>query len=439
VTVASLAWLLTSAGAHDEALSLLGLTLAAADATLDTLSYHALLAVFQTASACGRPDVAKRAHERLRQDLQSLEDARVLGHTLTSFLLITVLPYYADDLAYREEIAGAAEQAWARAQTLHLGASLPERVLRFPLDFIEGAWDAVRTALPIAQRYGGGTKRRCEMTLAMIARLQGRPDEAWRHIRDWLPTAPAVEPGTYSLLDGLWLLHLGGLLALDAGDLAAARQWAEAYDRWLAWSGAVQGRSEGRALWAHYYRQGGDVESARVHATNPRQPLALLAAHRLLGELHTEMGEHEAAAAHLAATLALADACAAPYERALALLALAALRAARGSIEEARDPLGEAHATFKRLDALPALTRADALAARLDATAHQPPVYPAHLSAREVEVLRLLAVGRTNREIADALFLSENTVRVHVRNIMTKTDTENRTAAAAFARDHRLA
>jgi DNA-binding NarL/FixJ family response regulator len=56
-----------------------------------------------------------------------------------------------------------------------------------------------------------------------------------------------------------------------------------------------------------------------------------------------------------------------------------------------------------------------------------------------VEVLRLLAVGKTNREIAGALFLSSNTVRVHVRNIMTKTDTENRTAAAAFARAHGLA
>ena len=75
----------------------------------------------------------------------------------------------------------------------------------------------------------------------------------------------------------------------------------------------------------------------------------------------------------------------------------------------------------------------------LDAPGAASAAYPAGLSAREVEVLRLLAVGRTNREIADALFLSANTVRVHVRNIMTKTDTENRTAAAAFARAHGLA
>lgn len=67
-----------------------------------------------------------------------------------------------------------------------------------------------------------------------------------------------------------------------------------------------------------------------------------------------------------------------------------------------------------------------------------PSAYPAGLSAREVEVLRLLGVGRTNRDIADALFLSEHTVRTHVRNILTKTNTGNRTEAAIFAREHGL-
>ncbi len=91
------------------------------------------------------------------------------------------------------------------------------------------------------------------------------------------------------------------------------------------------------------------------------------------------------------------------------------------------------------LGAKPALARADALAARLATIKDAPPVYPAGLSAREVEVLRLVAEGRTNRDIADVLFLSEHTVRVHVRNILTKTNTDNRTAAAAFARHHGLA
>jgi DNA-binding NarL/FixJ family response regulator len=64
--------------------------------------------------------------------------------------------------------------------------------------------------------------------------------------------------------------------------------------------------------------------------------------------------------------------------------------------------------------------------------------YPAGLSHREVEVLRLVAAGRGNREIAEALFVSHNTVANHVRSILTKTNTANRTEAAAFAVQHAL-
>ena len=56
------------------------------------------------------------------------------------------------------------------------------------------------------------------------------------------------------------------------------------------------------------------------------------------------------------------------------------------------------------------------------------------LTAREVEVLRLIAEGRSNRNIADALCVSMPTVATHVRNILAKTETSNRTAAAAYAR-----
>lgn len=59
--------------------------------------------------------------------------------------------------------------------------------------------------------------------------------------------------------------------------------------------------------------------------------------------------------------------------------------------------------------------------------------YPAGLSRREVEVLRLVAAGKGNREIAARLFVSPNTVANHVRSILTKTHTANRTEAAAFA------
>jgi predicted ATPase len=60
------------------------------------------------------------------------------------------------------------------------------------------------------------------------------------------------------------------------------------------------------------------------------------------------------------------------------------------------------------------------------------------LSQREVEVLRLLAAGKSNRDIAEALYISLNTVATHVRNILTKTGTANRTEAAAYALRHGL-
>jgi DNA-binding CsgD family transcriptional regulator len=63
---------------------------------------------------------------------------------------------------------------------------------------------------------------------------------------------------------------------------------------------------------------------------------------------------------------------------------------------------------------------------------------PDGLSQREVEVLRLVVAGKSNLEIADALCISLNTVATHVRNILTKTGTANRTEAAAYALRHGL-
>ncbi|MDQ6661668.1 MAG: protein kinase [Chloroflexota bacterium] len=68
-----------------------------------------------------------------------------------------------------------------------------------------------------------------------------------------------------------------------------------------------------------------------------------------------------------------------------------------------------------------------------------PPTYPAGLTAREVEVLRLVAKGLTNSEIAGELGLSEKTVAHHLTHIFNKTTSENRAAAAAFAIRHGLA
>jgi len=63
---------------------------------------------------------------------------------------------------------------------------------------------------------------------------------------------------------------------------------------------------------------------------------------------------------------------------------------------------------------------------------------PDGLTDREVEVLRLLAEGLSNRAIGERLYISTNTAANHVRNILIKTGAANRTQAAMYAADHEL-
>jgi len=72
------------------------------------------------------------------------------------------------------------------------------------------------------------------------------------------------------------------------------------------------------------------------------------------------------------------------------------------------------------------------------AKGRKPEVRVAGLSEREVQVLQLVAAGKTNQEIATALCRSPNTVAIHVRNILGKTQAANRAEAAAFAVRHGL-
>jgi len=78
--------------------------------------------------------------------------------------------------------------------------------------------------------------------------------------------------------------------------------------------------------------------------------------------------------------------------------------------------------------------RIEALAQALDEPVATPAGgHPCGLTEREVGVLRLIAMGRNNREIGQVLGISPNTVANHVRSILEKTYTANRTEAAAFA------
>jgi DNA-binding NarL/FixJ family response regulator len=228
-------------------------------------------------------------------------------------------------------------------------------------------------------------------------------------------------------------------LALDAGNHSLAEAWLETHASWLDWSGAILGRAENYLLLARFHCLSGDHDAAHQaattaleHASNPRQTLALIAAHRTLGELLVTSGRHDEAAYHLSASLELADACSALFERALTQVALAELHIAADRKGVARELLDEAHAVCDQLGARPTLNRIAALQTTIQHD-RAPAIYPAGLSRREVEVLRLVANGLTDAGVAEQLFISPRTVGTHLTSIYTKLDVSSRTAAARFA------
>jgi DNA-binding CsgD family transcriptional regulator len=103
-----------------------------------------------------------------------------------------------------------------------------------------------------------------------------------------------------------------------------------------------------------------------------------------------------------------------------------------GDKDAAEMELDAARRVFQELGATPDLLRIEALSRRAEARD------AGGLSPREVEVLRLVATGRTNRAIAAELFISERTVERHVSNIFAKLDLSSRAAATAYAYRHLL-
>ncbi|MFD3336571.1 LuxR C-terminal-related transcriptional regulator [Streptomyces sp. NPDC058700] len=122
-----------------------------------------------------------------------------------------------------------------------------------------------------------------------------------------------------------------------------------------------------------------------------------------------------------------------PYEAAQVRMLLAAVDRAGGDEEAARLELGSARAVFERLGAVPDARRAAAL---LSGGARRR--LPGGLTAREAEVLRLVASGGTNKDIARDLVISEHTVARHLNNIFAKLGVGSRAAATAYAYAHGL-
>ena len=122
----------------------------------------------------------------------------------------------------------------------------------------------------------------------------------------------------------------------------------------------------------------------------------------------------------------------APYEVARTRVLVGAACRALGDADAFALELEGALEAFRNLGALPDVARVEEL------VGGSAPGDGHGLSARELEVLRLVAAGKSNREIASTLVISEHTVARHVQNIFAKLGVSSRASATAFAFEHEL-
>ena len=163
---------------------------------------------------------------------------------------------------------------------------------------------------------------------------------------------------------------------------------------------------------------------------------------RLLGLLAQTMGNVEQAAAHLEEATAFYRKTAHRPDLALTCREYADTLLQQngpGDREKAMSVMEEALAISRELGMLPLTERIIALQQRAESLPVTIPAYPDGLTQREVEVLRLIAAGKSNREISEELVITLNTVFRHVSNIFTKIGSSNRVEAASYASRHGLA
>jgi DNA-binding CsgD family transcriptional regulator len=226
--------------------------------------------------------------------------------------------------------------------------------------------------------------------LSLLRLTQGEVDKAVLGIRRALAETPAQ-------LDRLDLLTAAVTIMLAAGDIDSARQ----------------ATAELAGIAAVYPTAGVQAELAAARgavALSEGDPAAALPLLRSASRAWREID-----VPHAVATVSV-------------LLGLACR--AVGDEDAAQLELESARSTFVRLGARPDLQRAEELL--------RPAEVPGPLSAREIEVLRLVAAGKTNHAIATELFVSERTVHRHVSNIFDKLGVRSRAAAASYAIQHHL-
>ena len=183
----------------------------------------------------------------------------------------------------------------------------------------------------------------------------------------------------------------------------------------------------------------GDLATARAAADElttmaaaGSAPFLRALAAQARGRLLLEASEPLAAQAELRAAWMAWQELEIPYEGARVRVLLGSACRALGDEDAASMEFDAARQIFRRLEASPDVARVDQLLASSAARA------ASRLTVRELEVIRLLASGRTNRAIARQLTISQRTVDRHVSNILTKLNLPSRSAATAYAYQHNL-